>query len=235
MSHIWTAELLASKVVRSASPEATEEALELLLDDRDTFSGVAKALGLSEALAPGPLELSRWLGSLERTPSAAARAEVMGLVGLSADGYADFVRSPCQLPAEVLERGAMYWALHNLLAPPEDLLWAASLELRVTPDGANGPPLIERAYPRAFALRLLVDLGVAAGSEPESGPIIDYFRGHEATWPELGVSEDEVDGIVWWAAIRAAEGPEPAWIVEAVIHPHWLPAITHAPFRSWAY
>lgn len=226
---------MASRVVCEASPAATEQALELLLDDRETFSSVAQALGLGEELPPGPNELSQWLASIERAPSAAVRAEVMARVGLSPAAYADFQRSPCLLPAEDMERGARYWALHNLLAAPEDRVWTASLELRVTSFGDNGPPLIANAYANAFALRLLVDLGVAAGAEPESGPIVDYFRARGATWPELGASEDDVDGIVWGAAIREAEGPEQAWIVAAVIHPHWLPAITHLPFRSWAY
>ncbi len=209
--------------------------MELLFDDREVFSGAARRLGLSEDLPAGPFEFREWLGSLDRAPSAEVRTEVMGLVGLSAEAYGDFQRSPCLLPAEDMERGARYWALHNLLAPPEEHFWPAQLELRNTPDGENGPPLIAIAYPSTFALRLVVELGVAAGGEPESGPIFDYFRGRGETWPELGASEDDVDGIVWGAAIREAPGPEQAWIVEAMIHPHWLPAITHLPFRSWAY
>ena len=235
MAHIWIAELQASSLARTGTPESIEGILALLLDDREVFSAVARSLGLGEETPGGELELSRWLSSLERPPSAALRAEVMALVGLPASAYELFERSPCELPAAYMERGAWYWMLHNLLAPPEEQIWASALRLRITAFGDNGPPLLEIAAPSTFALRLMVELGVAAGAEREAGPIVDYFRERGDAWPEIAGSEDDAEGIVWAASITPVEGPEPAWTVEATIHPHWLPAITHLPFRSWAY
>ena len=110
MAHLWIADMRASRLVQRAKPEAIEESLELLLDDRDVFSDVARCLGLREDVPDGELGLSRWLGSLELPPSSEVRSAVMGHVGLPAAAYERFQRSPCELPAEYMEQGARYWA-----------------------------------------------------------------------------------------------------------------------------